>query len=74
MPENAMSRSYIVEIGDEAVGLVMVEGSAYHFIAASRSVQELEGQVFSSVRDARKAAEAALNARGSDKSRRRTAA
>ncbi|MBY6240814.1 hypothetical protein [Methylosinus sp. Sm6] len=51
-----MSDTYIIELGEDAVGLVTREDDGYRFYAAKRSFRVLEGRVFDSAETARDAA------------------
>jgi hypothetical protein len=51
-----MYHAYIIEVGEEAVGLVARETSGYRFYAAKQSFRALEGQIFHSAENARSAA------------------
>lgn len=53
-----MSQSYVIEIDDESVGLVVRDGGGRRFVfhAASSRFGALDGQSFASVRAAEKAA------------------
>lgn len=58
-----MRNSYIIEIGEDAVGVVVKEQDLYHFVAATRDVWMLDGNSYKSPADARLAAIAVMNAR-----------
>jgi hypothetical protein len=51
-----MFHAYIVEVGEEAVGVVARETNGYRFYAAKQSFRSLEGRVFASAESARTAA------------------
>ncbi len=53
-----MSSSYIIEIGDSAVGLVTRDtaGGAFHFFASDHRFHALEGQPFQKLRQVEKRA------------------
>lgn len=50
-----MSDAYIIEIGDEAVGIIARETRGYRFYAAKNSFRALEARVFDSVKLAQSA-------------------
>lgn len=51
-----MFDAYIIELGEEAVGLVARDAQGYRFYAAKQSFRALEGQLFHSAENARSAA------------------
>ncbi len=51
-----MSTSYIIEIGDEAAGIVAADRRGFRFYSASRRYAALEGATFNSPRQAEIAA------------------
>jgi len=53
-----MSHAYVVEIGEEPVGIIAREAKVYRFYASKASFRTLNGQVFD---NAQKAHHAALN-------------
>lgn len=61
-----MSDVYLIEVNDEAVGLVArdPEAKAYRFHAALKSVFTLDGQLFPTPSDAQRAARHVLESRG----------
>lgn len=52
--------SYVIEVEDEAVGLVVRDGAGMVFHAAHPKVSALHGQLFPDARDAVRAAQHAL--------------
>lgn len=50
------ANAYIIEIGEEAVGLIERRKCRYCFYAAKRSFRALEGQMFASPKRAQSAA------------------
>jgi hypothetical protein len=65
-----MSDNYIIEIDSEAAGIVVRDGHAFRFFAASRAFNALEGQLF---KNPKQAEQAAVRQAGNVKSRRRYA-
>jgi hypothetical protein len=65
-----MSYAYIIEIDEEAVGLVVQQNGddarerGYRFYASTPSLREIEGKAFGSPAKARKAATALWRKRG----------
>jgi hypothetical protein len=51
-----MSDTYIIEVSSEAAGIVVREKRGFRFFAASHRFNPLEGRVFSSAREAERAA------------------
>ena len=51
-----MSDTYIIEIGSEAVGIVIHDRGGFRFFAATHRFNPLEGQLFRNARDAERAA------------------
>lgn len=51
-----MSNSYVIEVGSRAAGLVVRNGAAFRFFAATHEFQSLEGAEFRTVRAAEAAA------------------
>ncbi len=51
-----MSDAYVIEIGEEAVGIVAREPRGFRFYAAKSSFRPLEGQIFNSAKKAHSAA------------------
>ncbi|WP_159730081.1 hypothetical protein [Methylosinus sp. Ce-a6] len=51
-----MSDAYIIELGEEAVGVVARDSNGYRFYAAKQSFRPLEGRLFHSAENARSAA------------------
>ena len=71
-----MVKAYVIEIDDEAVGIAAQDDSGYRFHAAGHAFNALDGQRFSTVRQATAAARALIAAKTSrraDESRRRAA-
>lgn len=58
-----MRNSYIIEVGDDAVGVVVKEKGQYHFVAAHRDVWKLDGNTYKTPTEARLAAKEALSGR-----------
>ena len=52
----AMSDSYIIEIGSQAAGIVVRDPRGYRFFAASHRFNPLEGRLFRNAREAERAA------------------
>lgn len=50
-----MFDNYVIETESEAAGIVVREHNRFRFFAASRAYHALEGQLFSSPRDAERA-------------------
>ncbi len=53
-----MCTAYIIEIGEEAAGIVAAEQRGYRFYAATRAYFALEGTLFTTPRQAEMAARA----------------
>jgi hypothetical protein len=53
-----MTPTYVIEIGDDAVGLVLLERGGFRFHAADDAFRCLEGALYRTVRDAERAAAA----------------
>ncbi|MEW6768959.1 MAG: hypothetical protein AB1342_13095 [Pseudomonadota bacterium] len=51
-----MSDTYIIEVSSEAAGIVVREKKGFRFFAASHRFNSLDGRVFSSAREAERAA------------------
>lgn len=57
-----MTDAYVIEIGEEAIGLVVREASGsrackgYRFYASTKGYQSLEGKIFSNPESARRSA------------------
>ncbi|PWB84116.1 MAG: hypothetical protein C3F11_03045 [Methylocystaceae bacterium] len=51
-----MSDAYVIEIGEEAVGIIAREPRGFRFYAANGSFRSLEGQIFDSAKKAQNAA------------------
>ncbi len=51
-----MFHAYLVEVGQQAVGVVTREAEGYRFFAVKNSFCALEGQIFDSAEKARSAA------------------
>jgi hypothetical protein len=51
-----MSDAYIIELGEEAVGVIARDVNGYRFYAAKQSFRPLEGRLFHSAETARSAA------------------
>ena len=51
-----MSTAYVIEIGEEAAGIVAAEKRGFRFYAAHRKYDSLEGVLFATPRAAEKAA------------------
>ena len=50
------SETYIIEVADQAAGIVVRDKSGYRFFAAAPKFSPLEGRIFRSAREAEKAA------------------
>ncbi len=53
-----MNDTYIIELNDMAVGIVIGEATGYRFFASSQAFHPIEGRLFASPRAAEKAARA----------------
>jgi len=51
-----MPQAYIIEVRSQTAGIVVRDGGSFYFFAATHRFNALEGQAFSSPRDAEKAA------------------
>jgi hypothetical protein len=51
-----MSDNFIIEIGSQVAGIVVRNPDGYRFFSASHRFNSMEGQLFSSVNDAERAA------------------
>lgn len=51
-----MSHAYIIEVRSQTAGIVVRNGRNFYFFAATHRFNALEGQAFSSLKDAEKAA------------------
>ena len=51
-----MSKAYVIEIDEEAAGLVTAEKDGFRFFAATRAYHALEGVLFRTPREAERAA------------------
>ena len=51
-----MSKSYIIEVSSQPVGIVVRDRSGYLFFAASPRFSRMEGQIFRNAREAERAA------------------
>ncbi len=51
-----MSDTYIIEVSSEAAGIVVRDKRGFRFFAASHRFNQLEGRLFSSAREAERAA------------------
>lgn len=51
-----MSDAYVIEIGEEAVGIIAREPNGFRFYAAKGPFRRLEGQIFDSAKKAQSAA------------------
>ena len=51
-----MSDTYIIEVSQQAAGIVVRDPDGYRFFAASHRFNRLEGQVFRNAREAERAA------------------
>jgi hypothetical protein len=58
-----MFNAYVIEIDDEAVGIAARGESGYRFHASAHAFNALDGQVFSTVRQAAAAAQAPIAAK-----------
>jgi hypothetical protein len=61
--EALFSTSYVIEIGEEAAGIVAPDGRGFRFYAAMRACSALEGAFFASPRQAEAAARRHLQRR-----------
>lgn len=52
----AMTQSYVIEVGDESAGLVVAERGGYRFFASRDRFARLEGRVFATPQAAERAA------------------
>ncbi len=57
-----MHNAYIIEIGDEAVGIAARDRGGFRFHAALHAFNGLDGRLFPSVKEATRAARALLGA------------
>jgi len=51
-----MSDNYIIEVGSQAVGIVVRDPDGYRFFAANHRFNALEGELFRNAREAERAA------------------
>jgi hypothetical protein len=51
-----MSQNYIIEVREQAAGIVVRDGHKYRFFAASHAFNPLEGRLFKNPREAERAA------------------
>lgn len=51
-----MSQNYIIEVQEQAAGIVVRDGQKYRFFAASHAFNLLEGRMFKNPREAERAA------------------
>lgn len=58
-----MANAFVIEVGEEAVGLVVREGRRYRFISSSRWAGSLDRKSFRTPKDAERAALGVLMAR-----------
>jgi len=58
-----MSQNYIIEIHEQAAGIVVRDGSKFRFFAATRAFNPLEGRLFKNPREAERAVKNYLSAR-----------
>ncbi|WP_315706848.1 MULTISPECIES: hypothetical protein [unclassified Bradyrhizobium] len=56
-----MSDTYIIEVSNQAAGIVVRDCGGYRFFAASHRFNPLEGQVFRNAREAERAAMRLVN-------------
>lgn len=56
-----MSDTYIIEVSNQAAGIVIRDRGGYRFFAASHRFNALEGQLFRNARDAERAALRLIN-------------
>ena len=66
-----MANAYIIEIDDEAAGIVTKDGRGYRFFSSERIFDGLEGHEFRSARDAERAARTVLREQCDTSTRRR---
>ena len=64
-----MHKAYIIEIGDEAVGIAARDQGGFRFHAALHALNDLNGRLFPSVLDATRAARALVDRGGPRASR-----
>lgn len=60
-----MSNAYVIEVDDEAAGIVVREGNRFRFLSSSRRFWSLDGEYYRSPRHAERAALGLLAARAS---------
>lgn len=58
-----MSSRFVIEIGEQQVGLVIAQAGGYRFFSAVDACRTLEGRVFASVKEATAAARALCSSR-----------
>ena len=58
-----MSQNYIIEVHEQAAGIVVRDGPKYRFFAATHAFNPLEGQLFKNPREAERAVKNYLSAR-----------
>lgn len=56
-----MSDTYIIEVSNQAAGIVVRDRGGYRFFAASHRFNPLEGQIFRNAREAERAAMRLVN-------------
>jgi hypothetical protein len=59
-----MPESFIIELQSQVAGIVVREGGAFRFYAATRAFNLLEGRLFNTPRDAQKAVESTIRRTG----------
>ena len=63
---NDMHNAYIIEIDEEAVAIAARDAGGFRFHAALHAVNQLDGRLYPSLREATRAARAVINAGGRD--------
>ena len=58
-----MSQNYIIEVHEQAAGIVVRDGPKYRFFAATHAFNPLEGRLFKNPREAERAVRDFLSAR-----------
>ena len=56
-----MSDTYIIEVGSQAVGIVVCDPGGYRFFAATHRFNPLEGRLFRNAREAERTARVLAN-------------
>lgn len=58
MSLNPLTPTYVIELGEDAVGIVILDRGGFRFHAADAAYRPLEGALYRTVRDAERAAAA----------------